>query len=358
MLEIHKNRTEQARMDFVSGLMGYNSTGIGAAMATYYQNKTKKHKHTPEMQEVKEIMEKSPIYKFGAFFERHNHALMFQTTLDILESRKEEVMSWLDSYEENNALGSLKLNPDLGIPSYYDKIEIHTQPGNYHGPYGGFLYHWMIGPFLVERDENDEMGWDLANGIPKGDYKKILDLGCGIGKSTFPYCDLYPEAEVYGLDYAAPMIKYGHKLAESRNKKVHFVQNFAEETGFEDNSFDLVTALWLFHEIPKPAMRKVVKEAYRILKPGGTFAIMESPPYKMMNKNYNPLSEFLLNSTAIRMHDPSIMTLMKLHRPDLLSEGGFKETRDVALPNHLTGYDNEGSYFFGAFPWWMTIGSK
>ena len=47
MLEIHKNRTEQARMDFVSGLMGYNSTGIGAAMATYYQNKTLFYKSCP-----------------------------------------------------------------------------------------------------------------------------------------------------------------------------------------------------------------------------------------------------------------------------------------------------------------------
>ena len=275
MIDVEKNRTEQARLDFVAGLMGFNSTGIGAAMTTHYENKTKKLDHTPQMPEVKDIMEKAPIYKFGAFFERHNHALMFQTILDILENRKDEVLNWLDSYDKANTLGTLKLNPKLKIPEYYKNIEIHTQPGNYHGPYGGFLYHWMIGPFLVDRDENDEMGWDLANGIPKSDYKKILDLGCGIGKSTFPYCDLYPNAEVYGLDYAAPMIKYGHKLAESRKKKVHFVQNHAENTGFEDNTFDLVTALWLFHEIPKNAMKNVVKEAYRILKPGGKYYCLE-----------------------------------------------------------------------------------
>ena len=163
---------------------------------------------------------------------------------------------------------------------------------------------------------------------------------------------------MYGLDYAAAMLKYGHKLAESRDKKINFVQAFAEETGFENESFDLVTALWLFHEIPKKAMDKVVSEAYRILKPGGVFAIMESPPYRMMSEKYNPLSEFLLNSTAIRMHDPSIQTLMRLERPELLRDGGFKDAKDVALPNHLTGYSNEGSYFFGAFPWWMTIGTK
>lgn len=357
-MNIQKTRTEQARYDFVSGLMKFNSTGIGAGMTSYFE----KNKHLitspPQMADVKELMENAPIYQFGAFFERSNHQLMFETILDILEARKDDVMEWLNAYNEPGALGSLELNPGLGIPVYYRNLDIHTQPGNYHSHYGGFLYHWMIGPFLVDRDENDDMGWDLANGLPKGDYKRILDLGCGIGKSTFPYCDLYPDADIYGLDYAAGMLKYGHKLAESRGKKVHFVQRMAEEPGFEDESFDLITALWLFHEVPKKSMQKIVREAHRLLKPGGVFAMMESPPYKVMNEEYSPLTEFLLDSTARRMHDPFIRVLMRMERPDLLKEGGFKDAKDVALPNHLTGWNNEGSYFFGAFPWWMTIGTK
>jgi ubiquinone/menaquinone biosynthesis C-methylase UbiE len=215
----------------------------------------------------------------------------------------------------------------------------------------------MIGPFLVHRDDHDEMGWALAKGVPKKDYKRILDMGCGVGKSTFPYGDLYPEAEVVGIDYAASMVKYAHRLAEQRGKKITFSQRNAESTGYEDESFDLVVAIWLFHEIPRKAMDNVVREAYRLLRPGGYFAIMESPPYKVLNE-INPLSEFLLESTAHRMKDPYISVLFKLDRAQLFRDGGFENVREEPLENHLTGWSTDVKYFYGAFPWWMTIGQK
>ncbi len=157
----------------------------------------------------------------------------------------------------------------MSAPCYYDRIDIHTQPGNYHGEFGGHLYHWMIDPFLVYRDVDNQMGFALANGVPQRDYRRILDLGCGIGKSTMPLCDVFPDAEVHGLDYAASMLKYGHKLAEERGKAIHFHQALAEEPGFDDESFDLITAIWLFHEVPKKSMLKIVQEAKRLLRPGG-----------------------------------------------------------------------------------------
>ena len=109
-------------------------------------------------------------------------------------------------------------------------------------------------------------------------------------QSTFPYCDIYPKANVVGLDYAAPMLKYGHRLAEERNKKIHFKQGHAEETGFEDESFDLVVAIWLFHELPLRHRIKFV--TFRVLRPGGVFAIMESP-FENLISEYSKLSAFL-----------------------------------------------------------------
>lgn len=358
-MNIEKTRSQQARLDFIGGLMGYNSTGIGQAMIDHYKaHEDRFDKRPPEMSEVADLMERSSVYQFGAFFERYNHAAMFETSLSILEPQREEIHAWLDDINRPDALGSLTLDNELEPPYYYDRIDIHTQPGNYHGEFGGILYHWMIDPFLVYRDTGNEMGFALANGVPQKDYRRILDLGCGIGKSTMPLCDVFPDAEVHGLDYAAPMLKYGHKLAEDRGKAVHFRQALSEDTGFEDESFDLITAIWLFHEVPKKSMLKIIQEAKRLLRPGGVFAIMESPPYAVLRRDYSPLTEFLIDSTGRRMQDPYIPTLFSLDRAQLFRDGGFETVWEEALPNHLTGWDSPGTYFFGAFPWWATMGEK
>ena len=356
--DIQRSRAEQARLDFVGGLMAFNSTGFGPAMGAWYRDNETRLSDPSDIREVGGLMEQGNAYRFGAFFERHNHAQMFRAILDILERQGEEVRAWLDDCNPPGALGSLELDPDLETPRYYRKIEIHTQPGNYHAEFAGILYHWMISPFLVGRDDGDEMGWNLARAVPEGDYRRILDLGCGVGKSTFPYCELYPDAEVVGLDYAASMLKYGHKLAESRGHKVHFTQRLAEDTGYPDESFDVVSAVWLFHELPGKVRAAVVREAFRLLRPGGVFAIMESPPFKVLQEEYSPLSAFLLDSTGRRMEDPFLPGFLAEDRVRMFEEGGFSEVRDLPLPNELTGWGFGGEYFFGAYPWWATIGVK
>lgn len=356
---IQTTRADRARLDFVEALMAYNSTHIGAAMTELYNSKKEQlSSERPKIEEIAPVIEKSAPYRFGSFFEFHNHARHFRTMQQVLDRQANGITRWLDQVNTPGAMGSVELDPNLPPPKYYRNIEIHHQPGNYHAEFAGVLYHTMIGPFLVHRDDHDEMGWALARGIPRGDYQRIVDLGCGIGKSTLPYCDLYPEAEVIGVDYAAPMLKYGHRLAEARGKRIRFLQRYAESTGLPDESAELVVALWLFHELPRKARDATVREALRILRPGGVFAIMESPPFHDLREAYSPLSAFLLDSTGRRMSDPFIPEFFQEDRVEMLRRGGFTSAEDVPLPNELTGWGTDSSYFFGAYPWWMTIGKK
>ena len=132
-MEFQFSRTKQAKYDFISGLMEYNSTGIGPGMVSYYEDNKKKLGSAPSLSDTKALMEKSTAYRFGAFFEYNNHAMMFQTVLDMLENQKDEVIEWLDTFNEPGALGSLTLNPEIQPPRYYKNVEIHPQPGCYHG---------------------------------------------------------------------------------------------------------------------------------------------------------------------------------------------------------------------------------
>ena len=49
----------------------------------------------------------------------------------------------------------------------------------------------------------------------------------------------------------------------------------AEETELPSKSFDLVTIMYAFHEAPKRGRHKILKEARRLLQPGGTLAVVD-----------------------------------------------------------------------------------
>ena len=67
------------------------------------------------------------------------------------------------------------------------------------------------------------------------------------------------------------MVRYAHMRAQKLKADVHFTQRLAEETGFPDNHFDIVTSNIMFHEVTADASRAIVKETNRILRPGGVF---------------------------------------------------------------------------------------
>ena len=113
-LEIERSRAEQARLDFVGGLMAFNSTSFGPAMGTYYRENENSLQDPSDIREVGGLMEQGNAYRFGAFFERHNHAQMFRAILDILERQGDEVRAWLDDCNGAGALGSLELGPGTG----------------------------------------------------------------------------------------------------------------------------------------------------------------------------------------------------------------------------------------------------
>lgn len=53
-----------------------------------------------------------------------------------------------------------------------------------------------------------------------------------------------------------------------------FFQAAAEQTGLPSASVDLVSCCLVMHELPQSASRAIIAEAHRILRPGGTIAIM------------------------------------------------------------------------------------
>jgi ubiquinone/menaquinone biosynthesis C-methylase UbiE len=54
-----------------------------------------------------------------------------------------------------------------------------------------------------------------------------------------------------------------------------FARGNAERTSFPKKSFDLVTIMYAFHEAPEKGREQILREARRLLEPGGTLAIID-----------------------------------------------------------------------------------
>ncbi|GIR71809.1 MAG: hypothetical protein CM15mP74_30600 [Halieaceae bacterium] len=78
----------------------------------------------------------------------------------------------------------------------------------------------------------------------------IVDVGCTIGHNTLPWKRAFPNAEVHGLDAAAPCLQYGHARAEALGVEIHFRQALCDALPYEDDSVDVVFSSMFLHELP------------------------------------------------------------------------------------------------------------
>ena len=169
--------------------------------------------------------------------------------------------------------GVLELNP--GIEPEYTKHEIHMQPGGYTGdPFAGHIYHYGTNNFYNGRNYQDERQTSLAKAIPipaDGKVRRILDAGCSCGQQVVALKKRFPDAEVWGVDIGGPMVRYAHMRAVDMGVDVNFRHALAEETGFPDGYFDIVTSYILHHEVTEDATYKIIQESARVLRPGGVY---------------------------------------------------------------------------------------
>lgn len=96
---------------------------------------------------------------------------------------------------------------------------------------------------------------------------KVLEIGCGvarIGRELAPHCGQW-----HGADISGNMIKHARERTKGiSNVYLHELPNNSLSI-FSDNTFDRVYSSIVFMHIDKPDMFTYMKEAYRVLKPGG-----------------------------------------------------------------------------------------
>ncbi|MEH2059335.1 MAG: class I SAM-dependent methyltransferase [Nostoc sp.] len=192
-----------------------------------------------------------------------------------------------------NAIGDgsgLHLNPQIRTSKQHRMTDIHRMPGGYLSDTGnedilaGLRYMNYL--YLLSNDSAFDSFSDnlvprvkdefIDNQFPKLKPKRIIDLGCGIGHNTISLKNLYPDAEVIGVDFGAAMLRYAYANARLLNREIKFYQQDARYTEFQNEHFDLVTSFLLLHEIPNTSIKQAMSECARLLRPGGVMMHFDS----------------------------------------------------------------------------------
>ncbi len=105
---------------------------------------------------------------------------------------------------------------------------------------------------------------------------KSLDLCCGTGDWSIAMGkEVGPNGEVVGLDFSENMLKIGkEKLDGLDMDNISLIHGNAMSLPFEDNSFDYVTIGFGLRNVPD--YMQVLKEMYRVVKPGGKAVCLET----------------------------------------------------------------------------------
>jgi SAM-dependent methyltransferase len=142
---------------------------------------------------------------------------------------------------------------------------------------GGVIYMLGSNGGLMNDGRGQTAMAHVLTRFPDLQPQRILDMGCGTGASTLPAKQCFPDAEVHGIDVGASVLRYAHARAEHLDCPVHFSQQSAESTDFEDGSFDLIYSGALIHETSQAAVPNIMRECQRLLRPGGVVVHLEVP---------------------------------------------------------------------------------
>ena len=101
----------------------------------------------------------------------------------------------------------------------------------------------------------------------------MLDVGCGGGFTIRRLLKRSKDAQVYGIDISEESVTKARQVnAEVLDKQVYVTQGSAEQLPYNDEMFDLVTAVETVYFWPN--LPDCLQEVRRVLKPGSKFAIM------------------------------------------------------------------------------------
>ena len=203
--------------------------------------------------------------------------------------------------EARDATSARQLADTQGLPDYYAQ-DFHFQTGGYLTDHSARLYDIQVETLFYGTANAMRRAAlpVIATGIRGRDQRtlRLLDVACGTGRLLRQIRLAFPALQITGLDlsqaYLDEAARHLRGLSPAR-----LVTGNAEAMPFEDASQDIVTSVFLFHELPPEVRRTVAREMARVLKPGGLLVFIDS-----LQRVDRPEWAGMLEAFPRRFHEP------------------------------------------------------
>ena len=314
-------RSFAAGQRFVTGVKIYWHDRMFPALRAEYERHAAASGQAPQtVDDVARLLDDSTLYRFFGWTERNMQRFKYSGRYGLVPWYRQQRGALMPELEA--AAARVELDPTLPMPRYYVNCDIHQHPGGvWSDPVAGLVYERAASTTTPlagghHADMHDRFATILEQ--EAGAAKRVLDMGCGFGKSTRPIAAQFPDAEVEAIDLSAPCLE----VAAARDAgAVRYRQMDASATDYEAGCFDLVTSTMLLHEMPPPMIEKTLAEAARVLHPGG----------KMVHLDFwhlaDPFQRFIHYTHGRRNNEPYMEPLAEMDLPGTLSRLGFTNIR-------------------------------
>ena len=326
-MDVPLRQRARAGLEFLGSLQGYAGGCLQQAAREQYEAAVPEPPLDLQSRRasVNSVLADCGAWKFDRLITRYVAEEIYVRGIPGIEEVRPEVEAWLNA---EGAKGTLELNPDVEIPSYYT-AGFHLTPGGWdgHDLIGTVMYDLAYGYVLTPGgvgavrygDNLHDQRTMLAMEAPRRDYRRILEPGVGTGLFAQAVSRVFPNSEFIGIDLSASVLRHANALARDLGLTWHLKQAAAENTGLPDGYVDLVAIYILFHETPPKATEAILREMYRVLEPGGDIVIGDVAPYEKQSAFRAVVTDWETENRG----EPFWRSALQLDVPGLLKKIGF-----------------------------------
>ena len=218
-------------------------------------------------------------------------------------------------------------------PKYYLR-NFHHQTDGYLSDFSASIYDLQVE--ILFNGSADSMRRRIIKPLKEGlnnfsnrkkSSLKILDVATGSGRTLKQLRGAFPKEKILGLDLSGSYLKEASRFISNLDGDlIELVKGNAEELPFDNNSFQGISCVYLFHELPRTIREKVLKEFFRVLEPGGILVIADS-----IQVNDSPNFIQIMENFHKSFHEPFYCDYIKEDLNSKIEEIGFNSTNSKSF---------------------------